>query len=350
MGQGQKLPSLDGVHVKEDDRMSMSIELLCLVSAMGLTAWLIWLTLPAARQMVLALPNERSSHKEPVPQWGGVCILATTLPLLAAIHVWDGAYSLPWTVIGAAALLGVVGYVDDRKGLTPLFRLFVSAAAAFGVCFATGATLPVTGLWLPDALFAGAALLVLMNVTNFMDGIDGLVVVEFVPMLVYLSTLGAMGWFIKATFWPPALLAGSLLGFFVFNKPRAKVFLGDAGSITLGFLIGFILLKFTADAGLAAVVILPLYFLADAGITLTRRILRGERVWMPHRLHFYQRAFDANQGNWSILVRVLLFNVIACAASLVTVMTGAWVAPLLLCTLACSALLYSMVSYDAARS
>ena len=108
-------------------------------------------------------------------------------------------------------------------------------------------------------------------------------------------------------------LAGALLGFFLYNRPKAQIFLGDSGSLPVGLLVGVCLLECAKQHGPAVALLLPLYFLMDAGLTLSRRLLRRERFWEAHRQHFYQRAYDAGQSNWSILGRVALFNLVICA-------------------------------------
>jgi UDP-N-acetylmuramyl pentapeptide phosphotransferase/UDP-N-acetylglucosamine-1-phosphate transferase len=155
-----------------------------------------------------------------------------------------------------------------------------------------------------------------INITNFMDGIDGLVVAEFVPMLSFMAILVGLGISSLALDLLPAILAGGLLGFFLFNRPQAKIFLGDAGSVSIGFLVGVMLVILAGQASILAALLLPLYFLADASITLLRRLLRGEKIWQGHRQHFYQQAFDAGQGNWSILYRLTALNIVLCAFSL----------------------------------
>ena len=213
------------------------------------------------------------------------------------------------TLIPALAL-AVIGWIDDRRGLPVSVRLIGFS----GICLLAS----VNANFSVHFLLAAFVLLVLINVTNFMDGIDGIVVVEFVPMLITFSALAVLGLFGEMLGALAIALAGGLLGFFCFNRPKAKIFLGDSGSLVVGFLAGVFLLEITRQNGWLAAIILPAYFLADAGLTLLRRAMRRERVWRAHRDHFYQQAFDSGQSNWSIILRVLLCNVALCAFAYMT--------------------------------
>jgi UDP-N-acetylmuramyl pentapeptide phosphotransferase/UDP-N-acetylglucosamine-1-phosphate transferase len=129
-----------------------------------------------------------------------------------------------------------------------------------------------------------------------------------------------------------AVLLGAILGFAPFNKPVAQLFLGDVGSLPIGLLLGWLLLQLAAGGHLAAALILPLYYLADATITLGLRIANGERVWQAHRSHFYQRATDNGFSVGEIVARVLAVNLVLAALALVSVAAGS--VPLSLAALA----------------
>jgi UDP-N-acetylmuramyl pentapeptide phosphotransferase/UDP-N-acetylglucosamine-1-phosphate transferase len=295
-------------------------QFLFFAAAFALTAGSIKLAMPVLQKWALAVPNERSSHSVPVPQAGGIFVVATTilLAILASILAWGPSISLLAAVLVPAAILCLVGLADDRFGLSPLVRLLFYAAASFACVFSLpdGLISLGSGSAFLDRLVAGFFLLSFINITNFMDGIDGLVVAEFVPMLSFMAIVAGLGiWSLTLDFLP-TILAGALLGFFLFNRPKAKIFLGDAGSVAIGFLVGVTLVILAGQTSILVALLLPLYFLADASITLLRRLLRGERIWQAHRQHFYQQAFDAGQGNWSILYRLTALNIGLCAFSL----------------------------------
>jgi len=116
-----------------------------------------------------------------------------------------------------------------------------------------------------------------------------------------------------------AALLGAILGFAPFNKPVARIFLGDVGSLPMGLLLGWLLLQLAQRGHLAAALILPLYYLADASITLARRVAAGEEFWRAHRTHFYQRAIDGGLGVLQVVGRVFGANLALAALALSTV-------------------------------
>ena len=289
------------------------------VSSLFCAGFIKW-ALPLAAQMAVAKPNTRSSHLAPTPQIGGLFVFLTISLLLGALFIFeaDSVTTLTRFALAAALALTLIGFVDDRTGLSPVFRLVTYGLIAFGLCLLLPTETLAFGMPSPimDRIIAGAFLLAFMNITNFMDGIDGMMVVEFVPMLIFASLSVALGVFSSGFGALPIILAGALMGFFVFNRPQARIFLGDAGSVPVGFLVGVILLDLATLNSVIVALVLPMYFFADAGFTLLKRLMRGEKIWLPHRQHFYQQAFDAAQGNWSILARVFTLNLALCAVSL----------------------------------
>jgi len=278
----------------------------------------------------LARPNARSSHVEPTPQGGGMAVVAATL-----LVAWIAAMFFPTalehqfvaflTLTAAALLLTVVGAVDDIRVLPALPRLALQCLAAAAVLVALPAdfhVVPQVPQWLERAgLFVG--LVWMVNLVNFMDGIDWMTVAEVVPISAAIVLLGATG----AVGLLPALLAaallGAMLGFAPYNKPVAKLFLGDVGSLPIGLMLGWLLLMLAGQAHWAAALLLPLYYLADATITLLRRIAAGEQFWLAHRTHFYQRAGDRGFTVPQIVARVFAVNLMLAALSILTVVVPA---------------------------
>ena len=156
---------------------------------------------------------------------------------------------------------------------------------------------------------ASSARVWFVNLTNFMDGIDWMTVAETVPITGAIVLLGLLGAVSALPMLVALALLGAMLGFAPFNRPVAKLFLGDVGSLPIGLAAG---LAAAARGGAAAIsrrrCILPLYYLADATLTLGRRLANGERVWQAHRSHFYQRALDRGFSVTEVVARVLLVN------------------------------------------
>jgi UDP-N-acetylmuramyl pentapeptide phosphotransferase/UDP-N-acetylglucosamine-1-phosphate transferase len=117
-------------------------------------------------------------------------------------------------------------------------------------------------------------------------------------------------------------LGGAMVGFAPFNKPVARLFLGDVGSLPIGLLLGWLLVVLASQGHLAAALLLPLYYLADATLTLLRRLAKGEPFWQAHRTHFYQRATDNGFSVSQIVGRVFLLNVVLIALAATTLLTA----------------------------
>jgi UDP-N-acetylmuramyl pentapeptide phosphotransferase/UDP-N-acetylglucosamine-1-phosphate transferase len=304
-------------------------------AAVIVAAFLLSLTLnallrPFFLRYALARPNTRSSHNKPTPQGGGVAVVAATLPV-----AWIAALALPvglplqfgafLTLTAAVLLLAVVGAIDDIRVLPAAPRLALQCLAVAAVLLMLPAgfhIVPQLPQWLERAcLFVG--LVWMINLVNFMDGIDWMTVAEVVPIGAAIVLLGAAG----AVDLLPALLAaallGAMLGFAPFNKPVAKLFLGDVGSLPIGLMLGWLLLMLAGNGHWAAALLLPLYYLADATITLLRRIAAGEAFWLAHRTHFYQRATDRGFTVPQIVARVFSVNLVLAGLAMLTVASPA---------------------------
>jgi UDP-N-acetylmuramyl pentapeptide phosphotransferase/UDP-N-acetylglucosamine-1-phosphate transferase len=294
--------------------------------ALFLSLGLIIVLRPWLARRALARPNARSSHRQPTPQGGGTAVvIATFAAVWAAIALWptfaqnQGGEFLALT--GAAALLAVVGAIDDMHALPEAPRLvlqFVAVGITVAALPSELQILPQLPWWLERAgLFVG--LVWLVNVANFMDGIDWMTVAEVVPIAGALTLLGVFGTIGLLPTLVAAALLGAILGFAPFNRPVAGLFLGDAGSLPIGLLLGWLLLALAGKGHLPAALILPLYYVADATVTLARRLARREPVWQAHRTHFYQRATDNGFEVSEILARVFLVNLALGALALTTV-------------------------------
>ena len=255
------------------------------------------------RHGVLDRPNERSSHHAAIPRGGGIPVVGVLLSAWLALWLTGASESSGphfWSVLVGALGLAAVSWLDDLRGGLRIIPRLVAQALAVGVGIAS---LPGEGLVfqgtvpaLVDHALAAVAWLWFVNLFNFMDGIDGLSGVEGASLglgAFLLALLGAA----PAGLGPLGLaLAGVSLGFLLWNWQPAKIFLGDVGSVPLGYLAGWLMLALAAAGAWQAALLLPAYYLADATFTLVRRLLRGERVWRSHREHVYQRAVAAG---WS---------------------------------------------------
>jgi UDP-N-acetylmuramyl pentapeptide phosphotransferase/UDP-N-acetylglucosamine-1-phosphate transferase len=180
-----------------------------------------------------------------------------------------------------------------------------------------------------------------VNLVNFMDGLDLMTVAEVVPVTAALILLWWLGEFPLPSACVAAALCGAMLGFAPFNRPIARVFLGDVGSLSIGLLLGWCLLQLAWHQQFVAALILPLYYLADATITLLRRIAKREPFWAAHRSHFYQRATDKGFAVIEVVGHVFVLNIVLGAIAVICVRAGSVRLQLLL--LAVAALLVAAV-------
>jgi len=294
--------------------------------ALVLSFGLILLLRPWLARYATVPPNARSSHYQPTPQGGGIAVVVATL-LVAWGAVALSPSLLPnqagqfLAVTAATALLAVVGAIDDVRSLPAAARLALQCIAVGAVITALPNELQILPQ-VPWSIERACLLLAgvwFVNLVNFMDGIDWMTVAEFVPVTGAIVLLGLAGAVELLPALVAAALVGAIIGFAPFNRPVAQLFLGDVGSLPIGLLLGWLLVQLAAMGHLAAAFILPLYYLADATITLGSRIVRGETFWQAHRTHFYQRATDCGLTVREIVTRVFLTNLALAALALVTV-------------------------------
>ena len=296
------------------------------VPAALLSGLLTWAIRPLLVQVALAKPNARSSHRIPTPQGGGIAVVAATLAVAASVVALAGSadVQIPVTVFAATLFIAAVGFADDIKSIPVLPRLLLQGAAVAAVILAAPDNLriaPACPFWLERGLLLLAGLW-FVNLVNFMDGLDLMTAAEIVPITAALVLLGWLGELPASTTITAAAMLGAMLGFAPFNRPVAKVFLGDVGSLPIGLLTGWCLLQLAWHQQIAAALLLPLYYLADATVTLLRRVARREPFWAAHRTHFYQRATDNGFSVWRVVSDVFVLNIVLAALAIGAVMTA----------------------------
>lgn len=256
----------------------------CLYATRILMGWL-------RARAILDKPNHRSSHARPTPRGGGLAVMAVASTLMAVV-AWAAPSAWLALLVGGGLVLMALGWLDDRKGLSARLRLVVQAATVAALLLALPASerlIDVLPLWLERGLIA-LGWVWFINLYNFMDGIDGITGVETMALGGALGLVAGLGYLDPAYGWAGMILAGAALGFLRWNWHPAHIFLGDGGSLPLGFILGGLLLALALAGHWAAALILPLYYLMDATATLARRISRGHKPWEAHREHAYQKA------------------------------------------------------------
>ncbi|MGH6769852.1 MAG: glycosyl transferase [Xanthobacteraceae bacterium] len=296
------------------------------ITAAALTVLATAMSLPWLRSHTLVIPEKRSSHRQPTPQGGGWAVVLATFTTawfaaglsgaLAAGELWQLS-----SLTTAATLLAVVGFLDDMRNVSPIVRLIVQLVAAGLVV----ATLPEELRIAPAMPLFAERLCTLflgvwfINAVNFMDGIDWIIVAEVVPITGTLVVMGLLGIIPNVEMLLALALLGAILGFAPFNKPVARLFLGDVGSQPIGLLLGWLLLALAGNGHVVAVLLLPLYYLADTTIILVRRMVRGEPFWEAHRTHFYQQAIDNGFTVPEVVARVFGVNLALAALAFISV-------------------------------
>jgi UDP-N-acetylmuramyl pentapeptide phosphotransferase/UDP-N-acetylglucosamine-1-phosphate transferase len=291
----------------------LPLSLFAVVAAAMLSAGMIWAIRPLLLRHALARPNARSSHHIPTPQGAGIAVIGATLVVAGIIVAYSNSVhsSIPVAIFGASLFVAAVGFADDVKSIPVLPRLVLQAVAVGAILFAAPSDLrvvPACPLWLERGLLLLAGLW-FVNLVNFMDGLDWMTVAEVVPITGAMIVLGSFGEFPLSATVVAAALCGAMVGFAPFNRPVAKIFLGDVGSLPIGLLLGWCLLQLAYHQQLVAALLLPLYYLSDATLTLLRRLVRGEPFWAAHRSHFYQRATDNGFTVWRVVSEVFALNV-----------------------------------------
>lgn len=294
-----------------------------LLVACVICAILIALLRPLLQRYALARPNARSSHSVPTPQGGGVAVIAAVIASIAISVSLFGATadSVLFPVLVATVFLAFVGAYDDLRTISVLPRLLMQAAAV-GIVLATlpaefhlVSALPV---WAERALLLIGGLW-FVNLVNFMDGLDWITAAEVVPVMAALTLFGFYGQMPLTPTLVALALCGAMIGFAPFNKPVAKLFLGDVGSLPIGLLMGWCLLQLAGSGHLVAALLLPLYYLADATLTLLKRLTRREAIWVAHRSHFYQQATNNGFSVMQVAGEVFTLNIILAAFAAVAI-------------------------------
>jgi UDP-N-acetylmuramyl pentapeptide phosphotransferase/UDP-N-acetylglucosamine-1-phosphate transferase len=294
---------------------------------------------------IMDIPNARSNHTQPVARGGGIAVMA----LLIGVGYWVG---LPLDIIALALILTVLCFADDVRGLSARLKLAVQLLIVFAAWHALPLPdvariveffgLPsvageVNGVPLASGYVILFGLLFIpvwvwwVNASNFLDGIDGI-------SAVHAMTLG-LGVLLVAPYLPDmapfvpkmaAALLAVFTGFLLWNWHPAKIFLGDSGSVPVGFITGFLLWKLAASGAIVAALLLVSYALLDTTMTLLLRAARREHLLQAHSAHGYQRAVRRGMRHDQVVLRIVGLNMLMLVLAYFS-LHGGWIA--LLCLL-----------------
>jgi Fuc2NAc and GlcNAc transferase len=298
-----------------------------------MTVWLFWILIflvfssfimtwglrrYALATFMIDTPNERSSHSKPTPRGGGMTIVIVYLLLLLYLLTETGSFQSVVIALGGSGLIiGLVGSLDDHGHVAARWRLLAHFSGAAWALFWLPGVPPLhllgVTLTLPWIVYPLAALFLvwLLNLYNFMDGIDGIASIEAMTVCVGGALIFWLLGF-PAQMVLPLALAASVAGFLVWNFPPARIFMGDAGSGFLGMALGVLTLvaALIEPQLLWSWLILLGVFIVDATYTLIRRLARGDKVYEAHRSHAYQYASRHYGAHLPVTLAVFAINVI----------------------------------------
>ncbi len=261
-------------------------------------------------RMILDYPVDRSSHQVPTPRGGGLAIYVTLVSTwgVIALRTPTPPDEIGWILLCSLGL-AIPSWVDDLVGLPWAPRLiWQMTMASVGTMLLDGPQRVFQGLLPPaaDMLVTGFLWVGFINLFNFADGIDGNAGTKATALGVGMFLLALLGEIPDVLGELGVAIAAVACGFLLWNWHPARIFMGEVGSVPLGFLLAWLLLSMATEGQWAPAIILPLVYLSDTGLTYLMKVVRRERFWHPHRDHFYQRAAARKEVSHAQVVKVIL--------------------------------------------
>jgi len=315
--------------------MPVALAVAILVVSAALTIVLILAIEPLLVRYVMATPNARSSHAIPTPQGGGIAVMLAVIVVcgLVLLHVPGIADRIALLQVLVAAFgLSVLGLTDDARALSVPGRFIGQALAALIVIFSLPPGLAFFPDFLPLAIERALlciGVIYFVNAVNFLDGIDMITVAQTVPMTLGAAILTGLGYLPTSTGVLALALLGGMIGFSPFNKHKAKLFLGDAGSLPIGLCLAYLLIL-VAGANMIAALLFALYTLSDSMVTLCKRAWRREPIFSAHRSHYYQRATSGGYSVPEVSGLVFLLGLLLAGLGIAAVMLNSILANIVL--------------------
>jgi UDP-N-acetylmuramyl pentapeptide phosphotransferase/UDP-N-acetylglucosamine-1-phosphate transferase len=277
-----------------------------------------------SKAQIFDIPNERSNHKTPTLRGAGAAIADTILLGILLVYIYFIDAPL-WQIVPlliGGTLLAIVSFIDDLKGVSIILRLGCQlVAVVLGLVTLLVSLETELTVWILLSLPVLTVLWVwFINAFNFMDGIDGISATETLTITLSIGLLTMANWLPPEYEFYSAVVAGSALGFIFFNWHPAKVFMGDVGSVTLGYFLGWLLLGLVLKGYYLVAILLPFYYLIDSGVTLFKRALAGEKIWEAHSSHFYQKAVRRGKAHSEVVISIAKYNCILFVLSFLAIL------------------------------
>jgi UDP-N-acetylmuramyl pentapeptide phosphotransferase/UDP-N-acetylglucosamine-1-phosphate transferase len=305
--------------------MHVALAVAILTVSAALTITLLIGVEPLLVRYVMATPNARSSHAVPTPQGGGIAVMLAVIVVCTAVllnvpGIQDRISLLQ--VLVAALGLSLLGLADDARALSVPGRFIGQGLAALIVVFSLPPGLAFFPDFLPLALERALlciGIVYFVNAMNFLDGIDMITMAQVVPMTLGAAILTLLGHLPLSAGVLGVALLGGMVGFFPFNKHKAKLFLGDAGSLPIGLCLAYLLIL-VAGVNMAAALLFALYTLSDSIVTLCKRAWKREHIFSAHRSHYYQRAISGGYRVPEVSGLTFLLGLVLAGLGIATIM------------------------------
>ena len=307
--------------------MSILSILIIILSTILLSYWLVGQLIDKLKQLeIVDTPNHRTSHKGNVPRGGGLVIVVILLLCQLILAIISERYWVMGGLAGVVMIWSCLSGWDDWQSLSPRFRFIFQLLFTTMILLAFGYVteiqissnqfiyLSIAGVFLT---FIGVIWMV--NLYNFMDGVDGLAASQTIIAAITLAF-----WFWQSGDLQLAImcvvLAAASYGFLLWNWHPAKIFMGDVGSITIGALFATLIIFANTRYQIPVISLVLLFgvFVYDASLTILRRLYRREKIWLPHRSHYYQRLVAAGVGHHHV---VMMQSIVMMFCSLIASMT-----------------------------
>lgn len=264
------------------------------------------------------VPNKRRAHQKITPRGGGLAVAFVIIvfgPIFEILITKSLIFSSK--IVPIFFIISLVSFIDDIRNIPVFIRLiihlFCSALSIFIFLYPATILHQELPLYL-DFILATIGLTFFLNIYNFLDGVDGITAIESIHLslttlvICYLryDIIINVNFIIIIT----TLICAAASSFLIFNWPPAKIFIGDVGTITIGFLLGLVLL-FIAASGerlFASAAIASLYYIADGGLTILIRLFNKEKIWQPHLKHFFQKAVKKGMSHQQVVCRIIICN------------------------------------------
>ena len=282
-----------------------------------------WFIRYAKVKRITDVPSERSSHSTPTPRGGGIGFVVSSLATFLIYFAWNDLLTttVSTAILISLTLIAILGWVDDRKDLSSLTRftihliaailvvLFVGSLESFYFPFLSMQSLGIAGIFLTLLWITGVT-----NIYNFMDGVDGIASVQALSASAGWMLIGYL-WGEPVIFTVNLVVFGTVSAFLIYNWSPARIFMGDVGSVFLGFffaIMPFLASKISVQHSMATTLWIGAFllwpFLFDGSITIFRRILNRENIFEAHRTHLYQRLYISGWSHSRISSLYLLFS------------------------------------------